>query len=105
MVKIFKRHGQSSMEWVALLTIVIAALLAMQAYFKRGIQGRIRSSVDSVGEQYDPVTTETDITQRVQGVTNTTVFIQNIGGNRETVRVDGSQMTETRVGSTRVDAY
>lgn len=36
------------------ITCVVAALLAMQVYFKRGIQGRLRQTADALGQQYAP---------------------------------------------------
>jgi len=47
-----KRKGQSTLEYAILIAIIVAALLAMQIYIKRGIQGKLRSSADSIGEQY-----------------------------------------------------
>lgn len=104
MVKIFERKGQLAVEYVVILIIVMGALLAMQMYFKRGIQGRVKSSVDSVGEQYDPLTTEADVTQRVSGETVTTITVQDTGVGRQTMRSDTSVLTETKQGFTRVDA-
>ena len=37
-----KSIGQSTVEYAVLLAIVAAALIAMQVYLKRGVQGRIR---------------------------------------------------------------
>jgi len=47
-----KTKGQSTLEYVILLGFVVAALIAMGIYMKRGIQGRLRQSTDQVGEQY-----------------------------------------------------
>ncbi len=46
------RKGQSTMEYAILIAVVVGALVAMQIYIKRGIQGKLRSSADSIGEQY-----------------------------------------------------
>ena len=49
-----KRHkGQSTLEYAMIIAVVVAALLAMNIYMKRGVQGKLRESIDSVGEQYD----------------------------------------------------
>ena len=37
---------------VFLIIIVIGALLSIQVYIKRGIQGRLRSAADDIGDQY-----------------------------------------------------
>lgn len=104
MLKNVRCQGQMAIEYAALLVIVIGALLAMQMYFKRGVQGRIKTSVDSVGEQYDPLTTEADVYHRVAGDTVTTISVKDVVGGKQTMRGDTSIMTETKTGFTRVDA-
>lgn len=46
------RKGQSTLEYAVILTVVLAALLTIQSFVKRGVEGKLRSSTDSVGEQY-----------------------------------------------------
>lgn len=104
MFKRFGKKAQSAMELTMLTIVFIAALLAMQNYFKRGIQGRMKTSVDSVGDQYDPLFTTGDVTQRLVGNTVTNISVQNTATGKETLRGDISTMTETRQGFFRVDA-
>jgi hypothetical protein len=47
------KKAQSTMETAILVFVVVVALVCMQIYLKRGIQGRLRSGVDSIGGQYD----------------------------------------------------
>jgi len=47
-----KKKAQSSLEYAILIIIVLGALLSIQMYIKRGIQGRLRSATDDIGEQY-----------------------------------------------------
>ena len=54
--------GQSVMETSILILVIVAALIAMQVYLKRGIQGRLRANVENIGEQYDPQATTSDFT-------------------------------------------
>ncbi len=49
-----KKKGQSALEYAILITIVIAALLTIQMYIKRGVQGRLKSSSDDIGDQFSP---------------------------------------------------
>lgn len=50
-------------EYSVIIACVIAALVGMQIYIKRGIQGRLRQASDEIGEQYAPMdTTSTGIT-------------------------------------------
>lgn len=45
----FGRKGQNIAEYAILISLVIAAAIAMQTYVKRGLQGRVHNAVDHVG--------------------------------------------------------
>lgn len=69
------RKAQSTLEYAVLISVVVAALLGIQIYVKRGMQGRIRSSTDQIGEQFDARKTDYDYTTKrtsttVEEVTN-----------------------------------
>lgn len=49
-----KKKAQSSLEYAILIIIVLGALLSIQVYIKRGLQGRLRQATDDIGEQYKP---------------------------------------------------
>lgn len=49
-----KIKGQSTIEYAVLIIIIIGALLSIQVYIKRGIQGRLQSATDDIGEQFSP---------------------------------------------------
>ena len=49
--------GQATLEYAVVLGVVAAALIAMQFYMKRGVQGKLRDATDQVGEQYRPANT------------------------------------------------
>ncbi|MBI2495484.1 MAG: hypothetical protein HYY90_05035 [Candidatus Omnitrophica bacterium] len=59
------------MEYAVLLAIVVAALVAMQTYIKRGLSGRLRTSADSVGMPYEPSNTTSNVTLTVRTDTTT----------------------------------
>lgn len=44
--------GQSLLEYAILLGVIVAGLLIMQAFIKRGYQGGLKESADKMGEQY-----------------------------------------------------
>ncbi len=76
------RKGQSTLEYGILIAVVVGALIAMSIYMKRGLQGRLRSSSDDIGEQYSAgqtvsnFTTTTDSAMKEvlsAGVTTTTI--------------------------------
>ena len=77
------RWGQSTFEYAAVVAIVAAALLSMAIYVKRAISGRLRESADSVGEQYHPTQTVSNLNLVVNNTTTTTSQLlvdQNLGG-------------------------
>jgi hypothetical protein len=100
-----KRKAQSSMEYSALVIIVMAALLTIGNYFKRGIQGRWKSSVDGMGDQYDPLKTNADIIYQVRTNVVTTLSTVNVVGGIRTFRNDVTSSIETKDGYSRVDAF
>jgi len=44
-------NSQSIIEYVLVIGVVMAVLIGMQAYMKRGIQGVIKTVADQVGQQ------------------------------------------------------
>lgn len=53
MFKFFRKpKGQSTLETAVLIIIVMGALLSIQVYIKRGLQGRLAKSADDIGDQY-----------------------------------------------------
>ncbi|MBI3319017.1 MAG: hypothetical protein HYZ89_00290 [Candidatus Omnitrophica bacterium] len=46
--------GQATLEYAVVIAVAVAALLAMQIYMKRGVQGKLREATDQVGEQFSP---------------------------------------------------
>jgi len=87
-----RTKAQSSLEYVILLGFVVAALIAMGAYMKRGAQGRLRESTDQIGEQYDARNTESEYTthtylkqtENVKSTGESTIKIENPEDNIQT---------------------
>ena len=46
--------AQTVLEYAAVIMCLVAALLAMQVYLKRSMQGRLRQLGDELGQQYAP---------------------------------------------------
>lgn len=44
-------RGQSLSEYALVLALIFAAVLGMQTYIKRGIQGVIKTTADTLGEE------------------------------------------------------
>jgi len=81
-----RTRGQSTLEYVILIGFVVAAIIAMGVYMKRGVQGKLRESTDQVGEQYSAgnttskYTTTTSIDQTenmIRGGQTTTDIIKS----------------------------
>ncbi|MFA5157454.1 MAG: hypothetical protein WC532_08770 [Candidatus Omnitrophota bacterium] len=89
-----RNSGQSIVEYAILLGVIIAALLIMQAFIKRGYQGGLKDSADKMGEQYS--------------AGGTTIHKRNAlgaGGQQiveEVATVDGSSPLATLSGLTPV---
>lgn len=96
------RRGQSMLEYAVILSCVIAALVGMQIYVKRGISGGLRNSADMIGKQYEPGIDEPIFGSR-NGFTsssiNTTVtgdtFTKVVTTPFDSGRQRGSSVTET----------
>ncbi len=70
MLKFFhKMRGQSTLEYAVLIVIVVGALLSIQMYIKRGVQGRLKSSSDDIGDQFSPGNTNVIKSTRVKSKT------------------------------------
>ncbi len=59
---LIKRKGQSTLEYAMIIMVIAAGIIAMQVYMKRGIQGKLRDSTDSIGKQYSAGETTSKIT-------------------------------------------
>lgn len=57
MLRRLNRKGQSTLEYGLIIAVVVAALITMQSYIKRGLQGKVKASVDDIGEQFSPGST------------------------------------------------
>jgi len=96
-IRLRDKRGQSTLEYAVIIAVVVAGLIAMQTYIKRGMQGKLRSSTDSIGEQYSPgITTGTYTT--TSGST-TSEAVTPAGVNTTNV----TRGTQTRSGSETVD--
>ena len=60
-----QRKGQSTLEYAILIIVIIAALISIQVYIKRGVQGKLKSSADDIGDQFSPGNTNVIVAQKV----------------------------------------
>lgn len=57
--KLRNRKAQSTAEYAILIGVVVAALVAMQTYVKRGFQGRVKDATDTFATQTPELGTTT----------------------------------------------
>lgn len=93
------RTAQSTLEYAVIIAVVVAALLAIQIYMKRGVQGKLRESTDQVGEQFDIEKTNIDMTTERAGKT---VQTQTTGGVSQT---DYTGVSQKEFGTETVDKW
>jgi len=96
-----QKRGQSTLEYAVLIVVIIGALLTIQVYIKRGVQGRLKSAADDIGDQYsDGNTNEIKTTVRnskTEEVFNAGTSSSNIIGNGETTNTtDNSIILNTQ---------
>lgn len=66
--KLLYSIGQSTLEYALLIAVIAAALITMQVYIKRGIQGRVRDMADQISpNQYERGTTKSEYTTTQSG--------------------------------------
>jgi Flp pilus assembly pilin Flp len=99
------RKAQSAVEYAVLITILLGAFLAIGTYFKRGVQGRWKMSVDELGDQYDPRYAITNIQHTLVSEAVTSVMAMNQPTGWWTKRIDMSNAIDTKTGSTTIGAY
>ena len=100
-----KNKGQSAIEYVAILTIVIGSFVAAGNYIKRGLQGRWKATVDDLGDQYDPRVASTSIRHTIVSNTETKIVTLPATDGFYTSRQDNSISVEKKTGSRTVGAY
>jgi len=52
--KFNRNKAQTTLEYAILIGVIVAGLIAMQVYLKRGYQGKLRESADNMGQQFSP---------------------------------------------------
>lgn len=83
------RRAQSTLEYAVLLAVVVAAILGIQVYSKRAVQGRLRQTADQIGAQWDAKQTKYEHEIKNEGKRQDTV--SNIGELVSEITVDEIQ--------------
>lgn len=106
------RKGQSMAEYALLVVIILGAVVGMQAYFKRGMQARIKAVVDGVNTassadidantitQYEPYYASSEF-QVTQGTTRADGDLEEYQAGGTVHRESGQEVTRATGGFTK----
>src|SRR3989338_440963 len=89
-----RQKGQSTLEYAVLIIIIIGALLSIQVYIKRCIQGRLKGAADDIGDQFSVGNTNVTQTMTTSSVTKDT-FTRGVSGST----LIGDEVTSTVTNS------
>ena len=95
----FNKKGQSTLEYALVIAVIVAGLLVMQLYLKRGYSGRLKSSSDDIGEQFDPAAYRGNFT------INKTSNIREAVTNRATTKNYLTDSVDSKTGNESVTSW
>ena len=76
-----------------MIIIIIAALVSLQTYIKRGVQGRLKSATDDISDGFS-LANGAQYHKRVVSISNTTENMA-AGATTTTLQTGGQMTTET----------
>ena len=112
MLRLKNRKAQSTAEYVVVLGLIVAAVVAMQTYIKRGFQARIKDAVDYVdqggqaqgvvkftGNQYEPyyLSSNFESTRSASG----TEELLTAGAAKRTSNEESARIGNQTIGATK----
>ena len=95
-----QKRGQSTLEYAVLIVVIIGALLTIQVYIKRGVQGRLKSAADDIGDQYSDGNTN-ELKRTVRSSVTEETFNQ---GTSESQIINGAELTNTTDNSVLINS-
>ena len=93
------KRAQSSLEYTILIIVLLGAMIAVQFYIKRGLQGRWKAAVDDLGDQYDPRVTNSCV--KDISFTDSVTYIQSVNLSNQffTSKIDISDSIGRKLGA------
>lgn len=95
---LLRKKGQSTLEYAIVIGVVVAALLALNAYMKKGVQGKLKESTDQIGKQFDPNTFQNAWKSESGGTTTTNEVRDTDTGATTSTIAQGETVTRTEHG-------
>lgn len=107
MLKRWNKRAQSTAEYAILIAVVVGAVVAMQIYVRRGLQGRVKDIVDNVGDAQIVGTDGTTVTNPFATGQYEPYYVSSAAksDNKSSVREDvekGGDITKTIEGEGEV---
>ncbi len=96
-----RKKGQSTLEYAILIIIIIGALMSIQVYIKRGVQGRLKQASDDIGDQFSVGNTNVTTTMTVSSTTRDTF---KAGETKSTLTGDEKTSTVTNTDIINVNS-
>ena len=99
-----KNTAQSTIEYVIVFSLIVAALFGMQVYLKRGMSGKMKSSADEIGGGffYSPGATQATTIINTTTGTNSKSFVEDVPSAASTLAPDYKKsVMETTLTSSR----
>lgn len=96
--------AQSVLEYAVVVLALVLALLAMQGYIRRGMQGKLRQAADSLGQQYAPANTTGKHSLSHSGTTRTIAMTLSENQlNNEDVDINGDGLIDRYHNAVPID--
>jgi len=88
-------------EYAVAVLCFVTAVLAMQGYITRSLQGKMRGAADTIGQQYDRTNTVSAEVHNYQHSTDTVTSTTEVGGvTTTTINTDFSESTSDDIRET-----
>ena len=96
-----KNTAQSTIEYVIIFSLIVAALFGMQVYLKRGIAGNIRNSANEAGGGffYSPGATYSSTIINTTTGTKSSSYVEDLEGSTDY----NKSLMETTLTSSRTN--
>jgi len=88
-----RSKAQSTLEYVVLIAVVIGAILGVQQYIRRAVEGRGKQSADQIGEQWS--SSDSNFAVTVSGGGTRTDTVTTLGASTSNIASDTQSRNAT----------